>query len=118
MPFSILATALLFSVAGILHFVKADSFLKIMPSYVPWPLAMVYLSGAAEIAGGLGLLMPLLRPAAVCGLVVLLIAVFPANIQMALHPDGSIPPPLLWLRLPFQGVLIWWVIRLAGASGK
>lgn len=85
-----------------------------MPPWIPWHLAMVYLSGAAEIAGGIGLLIPGLRRAAAWGLVALLIAVFPANIYMAVdhiqvtaHP---MPAALLWGRLPLQAVLIWWVL--------
>jgi len=75
---------------------------------------MVYLSGLGEIAGGIGLLIPALRRAAAWGLVILLVAVFPANVYMAMervpvtgHP---LPALLLWARLPLQAVLIWWVL--------
>ena len=75
---------------------------------------MVYISGAAELAGGVGLLLPQLRRTAAYGLVALLVAVFPANLFMAMHPDTSgaeaIPWPLLWIRLPLQAVLIWWLL--------
>jgi uncharacterized membrane protein len=87
---------------------------KIVPPFIPAPLAMVYLSGLAEVAGGIGLLIPALRRAAAWGLVALLIAVFPANVYMAIvhvpvagHP---LPEFLLWARLPLQIVLIWWVL--------
>ena len=75
---------------------------------------MVYLSGVAEIAGGIGLLLPLVRRAAAWGLVVLLVAVFPANIYMALDRVQVTATPLpawqLWARLPLQFVLIWWTL--------
>lgn len=100
--------------AGILHFRAPAAYLKIMPPYVPWPEAMVYVSGIAEIAGGLGLLLPATRRLAAWGLVALLIAVFPANVYMATNPIymGASPMPgwIAWARLPLQGVLIWWVL--------
>ena len=86
-------------------------YVQIVPPFVPAPLAMVYLSGAAEIAGGVGLLFPPFRRAAAVGLVTLLIAVLPANIYMAVEniQVTSMPVPvwLLWARLPVQLVLIW-----------
>lgn len=106
--------ALGFIGAGFLHFLRPAVYAQIVPPALPWPLALVYVSGAAEIAGGLGVLVPRLRRAAGWGLVALLIAVFPANVAMALgtvHIAGlDVPPLLLWLRLPLQGLLIAWVI--------
>jgi uncharacterized membrane protein len=114
MTFSLAITALLFAGAGLYHFINTGSYLKIMPPYIPWPVAMVYISGAAEIAGGLGLLIPMLRKAASWGLVLLLIAVFPANVYMATHnvqvTSSPIPQALLWARLPLQAVFIWWAL--------
>ncbi len=111
--FLFLAAALYLG-AGTLHFLKTGSYLKIMPAYIPWPLAMVYISGVAEVAGGIGLLVPSLRRAAAWGLVALLIAVLPANINMALHniqvTRTPIPQWLLWARVPLQIPLIWWVL--------
>ena len=102
--------ALLFVTAGTLHFIVPSSFVQIVPPYLPWPLALVWVSGACEILGGCGLLVPRLRRAAGWGLIALLVAVFPANLHMALGDVGvrglAIPPLLLWLRLPVQGVLI------------
>lgn len=75
---------------------------------------MVCFSGMAEIAGGLGILIPRLRPAARVALVVLLVAVFPANVYMAIDhikpTEISIPNSLLWARLPLQPLLMWWVL--------
>jgi uncharacterized membrane protein len=100
--------------AGTLHFIRTNAYVKVVPPFIPAPLTMVYLSGLAEIAGGIGLLIPPLRRAAAWGLVALLIAVFPANVCMAMdhvpvtgHP---LPDLLLWARLPLQIVLIWWVL--------
>ena len=74
---------------------------------------LVYLSGAAEIAGGVGLLVPRLRRAAGIGLLLLLVAVFPANIYMAVAdvslPNTHVPQWALWLRLPFQFAFMAWV---------
>ena len=106
--------ACLFIGAGILHFCFPETYLRIMPPYIPAPLAMVYLSGGAEIAGGLGLLLSRTRRAAAWGLVALLVAVFPANVHMAVNgiPAGT-SPILLWARLPLQPLLIYWMATLA-----
>jgi uncharacterized membrane protein len=103
--------AALFVAAGIAHWVRPGVYLKIMPPYLPWPRALVYVSGVAEIALGALLLVPRTTHLAAWGLIALLIAVFPANVHMALHPElyPRISPVLLWLRLPLQGVLIAWV---------
>jgi uncharacterized membrane protein len=102
--------AILFIVAGSLHFLVPQSYLKIMPPLLPARLALVQISGAAEILGGLGLLLPSTRQAAAWGLVALLIAVLPANIYMVIDHTrfASIPPWALWLRLPLQVPLIYW----------
>lgn len=108
------ALALLFAAAGILHFVQPDPYVRIVPSFFPHPRLLVLLSGAFEVAGGLGLLVPGPRRAAGLGLVLLLAAVFPANVYMALDPEGAgggVAPALLWLRLPLQPLLAWWVWR-------
>jgi uncharacterized membrane protein len=103
-----------FLLAGVLHFLRPAMYMKIMPPYIPWPMAMVYLSGAGEILGGVGLLIPRTRRSAAVGLVALLVAVFPANVYMATNPveagASSLPPAALWGRLLLQPVLIWWVL--------
>jgi uncharacterized membrane protein len=100
--------ALFYITAGILHFRIPEFYMRIMPPYIPWHLAMVQISGVAEIAGGVGLLIPQLRRAAAWGLVALLIAVFPANLYAATSAVKF--SWILWLRLPLQAVLIWWVL--------
>lgn len=103
--------SLLFIAAGVNHFVSPDVYLKIMPKYLPWPLALVYASGFFEVLGGVGVAVPKLRRAAGWGLIALLVAVFPANVEMVLHADRfeQIPFWALVARLPLQGVLIAWV---------
>ncbi len=96
--------------AGTLHFVATRSYERIMPAYLPAPHALVLMSGAFEVLGGLGLLIPGRRCAAAWGMVCLLVAVFPANLWMAQHPQlfPGVPQWALWLRLPLQLPLIWW----------
>ncbi|MGI8632269.1 MAG: DoxX family protein [Solirubrobacterales bacterium] len=105
--------AAVFVGAGILHFVRPRMYEAIIPPYLPYQHELVLISGAAEIAGGLGVLVPRLRGAAGLGLIALLIAVFPANVHMAVNPEGipglDIPEWALWGRLPLQMVAIAWV---------
>jgi len=112
---SLYLMAALYAGAGVLHFVAPAVYARIVPPYLPAPLALVYLSGAAELAGGLGLLLPATRRLAAGGLILLLIAVFPANVYMAQHNAElfQLPAWLLWARLPLQGVLIWWAWQFA-----
>jgi uncharacterized membrane protein len=106
-----------FVLAGALHFVRPRPYRAIVPDWVPAPDAMVALSGAAEIAGGAGLMSARTRRLAGWWLVATLVAVFPANLHMALHPERypQVPggPRALWARLPFQGVFIAWVLGAA-----
>lgn len=104
--------------AGLNHFRVPGLYTAMMPAALPWHLALVYVSGVAEIAGGVGLLVPATRRLAAWGLVALLVAVFPANVNMAIHhlPLGAraVPSWALWARLPLQVVLIawaWWYTR-------
>jgi len=94
-PPSLYAIALLFAAAGTAHFVWPGVFTRIVPPYLPAPRTLVYVSGAAELLGAVGVLL----------------AVFPANVHMALHPSAfeRIPSWALYLRLPLQFVLIGWI---------
>ena len=104
------ALALLFVGAGLWHFLHPATYQRIMPLLLPAPRLLVYLSGAFEILGGLGLLWHRTRRLAGWGLVALLVAVFPANIYMALiHAQLGVPSWLAWGRLPLQLPLGWWV---------
>ncbi len=101
--------------AGVLHFVATRRYMAIVPDYLPAHRALVLVSGAAEIAGGVGVLMPwpAVRRTAAWGLVALLVAVMPANVYMVTDHAKFAAVPLwaLWLRLPLQVVLIWWAWR-------
>ncbi|MBA3819561.1 MAG: DoxX family membrane protein [Deltaproteobacteria bacterium] len=98
--------------AGVNHFVNPAAYVGIMPAMLPAPLALVYISGVAEILGGLGLILPATRKLAAWGLIALLIAVFPANVNMAVNelPRGTdaVPTWMLWARLPLQLLAIAW----------
>ena len=105
--------ALLFVGAGIWHFLHPATYLAIMPPQLPQPLALVYVSGFFEIIGGLGLLLRPTRRLAGWGLLALLVAVFPANVHMALiHEKLGIPGWVAWGRLPLQLPLLWWVWKV------
>ena len=104
--------------AGLNHFLVPATYVAMMPSMLPSPWALVYISGVAEILGGLGLILPRTRKLAGWGLVALYVAVFPANLNMAVHHlrlgTRELPSWALWLRLPLQGLLIawaWWFTR-------
>lgn len=107
------ALAVFFVIAGANHFFSPGPYLAIMPPSLPWPAALIYISGAAEIAGGVGVLLPETRRLAALGLIALLVAVFPANIYGAVHGmqigSRAVSAWILWLRLPLQGILIAWV---------
>lgn len=115
---------LLFCLTGALHFMTAGTYVSIMPEWIPESShkALVAISGFFEILGGVGLLIPLVRRAAGWGLIALLIAVFPANIDMALNGvEGTgLPsnPVIYWARLPLQFLLIAWAAWCSGAFGK
>lgn len=104
--------AALFLLAGTVHLLDPNLFMPIMPPWVPAPLAAIVISGLCEGAGGLGLLMPnaRLQRAAGWGLLLLLLAVFPANIHMAaahIRVHG-VPSAdwMSWARLPLQPILM------------
>ena len=113
---SVYAVSLLFAAAGTAHFVWPEAFARIVPPYLPAPRTLVYVSGSAELLGAVGVLVPGLRPYAGWGLILLLLAVFPANVHMALHPADfeRIPAWALYLRLPLQFVLIGWIYLTLG----
>ncbi|WP_426753428.1 DoxX family protein [Myxococcus sp. Y35] len=102
--------ALLMVGAGLNHFRVPQMYQRTMPPYLPWHGPAVFWSGVAEVLLGVGLVIPQTSRLAAWGLMVLFIAVLPANLYMAQHPERfrKIHPALLWLRLPLQGVLILW----------
>jgi uncharacterized membrane protein len=113
---ALLALAIFFLLAGVNHFLNPDFYVAIMPPYLPAHLELVYLSGFFEVLGGIAVLFNRTRSLAGWGLVALCLAVFPANIHMAIHPElfPSVPILALFLRLPIQILLIawaWWATR-------
>lgn len=117
-----LLLAAIFIVGGILHIVAPERYRAIMPAYLPAHDALIFWSGIAELAGGIGLLVGRVRRAAAIGLMILLVAVFPANVEMlrAWRERGVAWPGelLLWLRLPLQVVLLWAVWRVGVRRGE
>lgn len=110
------AMALFYIAAGMNHFRDASLYLRMMPPWIPAHELMVQLSGLAEVLLGLGLLFRKTRPFAAWGVIALLIAVFPANIYMYANRDtlfADIPATALLIRLPVQGLLIWWAYLYA-----
>jgi uncharacterized membrane protein len=109
--------AVLFIGAGVSHFARPVAFAAVVPRWLPDAPLLVEVSGVAEIVGGIGLLVPSLRRVAGWGLLALLIAVFPANINMSqtAETDGSslVRQAVLAIRLPRQIVLLWSVWRVA-----
>ena len=106
-----LLLGLFFVVAGLNHFLNPQVYVGMIPPYLPYPEMLNLVSGAAEVAGGVGILIPRLRRLAAWGLVALLIAIFPANLHLALNGWAAydIPRWVLWARLPLQAVFIAWV---------
>jgi uncharacterized membrane protein len=120
--FRIGAPAALFLASGTGHLTHPEIFTSIVPPQLGHADLLVAISGVAELAGGIGLLIPATRKAAATGLIVLLVAVWPANIYMAIdagHFTSVAPAWVIWLRVPLQLLLIWWVaaaVKLADKS--
>ena len=107
----IVISSIFYSIVGIKHFIEPDYFLSIIPPYLPFHLELVYISGFFEILFGLMILFPKYRYYGSIGLILLLIAVFPANIYLAQSKEaqeaiGASQQIVIW-RLPIQGILIW-----------
>jgi len=111
--FMLVLMAALYIYAGYMHFARPEWFLVMMPTWMPYPLELVYLSGIAEIAGGVGVLIPQTRKLAAWGIIALLFAVLPANFHIAIYNVplmGSTEGPGIfgWIRIPLQILLIMW----------
>lgn len=95
--------------AGINHFISPGFYTKMIRDFLPYASALVIISGIAEILCGAGVMVPATRIMAAWGTIVLLVAIFPANIYMAMHAERwHLPLWGLLLRLPMQFLLIWW----------
>lgn len=114
--------AAFFIVGGVLHFVLPDTYARVMPPWLGWHAQLVAISGFFEVAGGVGVLVPRVRRAAGRGLILLSIAVLPANVQMLL--DGLRDHRAAWqiallaVRLPLQAALIWWIWRVTATRSR
>jgi uncharacterized membrane protein len=112
---STILLAAFFVFAGAMHFVIPRSYERIVPAWLPNAALLVMVSGVAEILGGIGVLIPGVQRYAGIGLIALLVAVFPANVEMLRLAREAGAPFLaqagLWLRMPFQPVFVWWVWR-------
>jgi uncharacterized membrane protein len=102
-----------FIALGTLHFLRPKLYQAIVPDYLPAHREIVLASGAAEILGGVGVAFAPTRRTAGAWLTATLVAIFPANVHMALHPDRypGFPPVLLWARLPLQAAIIGWALH-------
>jgi uncharacterized membrane protein len=102
--------ALFYVAAGVNHFRSPRFYLQIIPPWLPKPEWINWISGAAEILLGILLIIPAFTSLAAWGVIALLIAVFPANIYHLWAKGAGMKIPLwfLWLRLPLQGLLVWW----------
>lgn len=106
--------SLFFIAAGIAHFTLESFFLTGMPDWTPFPLAIIYLSGVMEILLAIGLLVKKTRRMSGIFIAIFLVFIFPVNIYMALTPENfSLPAYVSWLRLPFQFLFIWWVLKVS-----
>ena len=114
----LIGLAAFFINVGIDHFVNPDFYLSIMPPAFPLHIEAVYISGVFEILGGIGVLIPKFRRFSGWGLVALLIAVYPANIYMAISPDTfpDIPVSALYFRLVLQFIFFYWAYSVTRSS--
>ena len=111
--------AAIFIFAGINHFRDPEFYLRIMPPYLPWPSALHLTAGFFEAVLGVMLLIPRVQKLAAWGLIALLLAVYPANIHMAVHHElYQLPMIFHWIRLPLQFVLIAWAWWFTKADGE
>jgi uncharacterized membrane protein len=117
-----IGTGITFMLTGFFHFLMPATFMKLMPPFIPEPLLMIYLSGIFEILGGIGLILSKTKTWAGYGLILLLLAVFPANIYVAwenVQLGGFMNYPVYqWFRVVLQFALIGWVYWTAGGRDE
>jgi uncharacterized membrane protein len=119
----LLIISLFFFIGGLAHFAFTEFFVMAMPDYLGYHKELVLISGVFEIAGAIGILVPKTRFLAACGLIALSVAVYPANINMALYPEQypALPKLLFYARLPLQFLLVgfvWWSIKAERLARK
>lgn len=115
----LLVMAIVYFLAGIAHIRSPEGFLTITPAWVPFPDAVIFWTGIAEIMGAIGLFIPKLRKAAGIGLALYALCVFPANIHHAINDVAVNGQTLSWWyhgpRLAFQPIAIWWALWVSEA---
>lgn len=113
MPWHFYVMSIMYILAGIMHFIKPRVYGAIMPSYIPNKKGMVFWSGVAEVAGGVGLLFEETRAIAIWGIIAMLIVFFTVHIDMLSNEKlkGKFPMWVLWMRLPLQFGLIYWAYQ-------
>ena len=110
MPYHFYIMAVMYILTGLMHFIKPKVYIPIMPGYTPAKKAMIFWSGIAEVALGVGLLFSQTRVIAIWGVILILIIFFTVHIDMLTNENikGKIPVWFIWLRLPMQFGLIYW----------
>ncbi|MBQ4822844.1 hypothetical protein [Aquimarina sp. MMG016] len=113
MSWHIYVLSAIFITAGIFHFIKPKAFMRIMPLYIPYHRTLVYLSGLAEVASGIGVLFIATRVISLWTIVIMLILFFPVHIHMLVHKKASLnlPKSILVFRLVLQFGLIYWAYQ-------
>ena len=113
MPILLFGLSFFMVLAGLNHFFDPEFYLEMMPDYLPLHKELVVVSGLAEIALGIALIPKATRRVAAWGCIVLFISVFPANVNMAINPENfnQVPQWMLYARLPFQFVFLYWAYR-------
>lgn len=110
--YAVYLMGILYVLAGINHFLRPDFYLKMLVGFLPYPNELNIISGAIEIVLGIGVMLPQTKKISAWGIILLLVAIFPANINMALHAsEWNFTAAMLYLRLPIQFLLIWWAYR-------
>ena len=117
---SLYSMAALYVLAGVNHFANPDFYKKIMPPWLPWHYSIIFISGIAEIVLGLLLLPVQTRKLAAWGIIILLVVIFPANVQMMLNYQQEKNPDwwIAVVRLPLQLLLIVWAYQFAKSDRK
>lgn len=109
-PWHFYFMAIIYFIAGLIHFVKPAMYMRIMPNYLPAHKTLVYLSGLAEIILAIGLLFPATKNLAIYGIILMLAIFLLVHIYMITNPKAAAGFPMwsLYARLPLQFALMWW----------
>jgi len=113
MRLATIITGLLMAIAGVVHFVRPGVYLRIMPAFLPWPSALVFWSGVAEVLLGLMLCFPATQRIAAMLLAALMVGFLLVHVAHVIHPPAlGLPVYVYWVRLALQPVLVYWFWRM------